>query len=128
MLEARNTTVAPPGRRSTRLTSNAGDGDTSVPPAADAKDNDDGEQRGTARKRQDSPQDNSEQRGTSRKHQDSPQDDGNGDQRQQYKHQDNNSGESTTPFRGWQRERGGHRSQSHSEGIFFFLCACRCIY
>ena len=114
MLEACNTTVAPPGRRSTWLTSNAGDGDTSVPPAADAKDNDDGEQCGTTRKCQDSPQDNSEQRGTSQKRQDSHQDDGSGDQRRQYKHQDNNIGESTTPFPVQQRERGGHRSQSCS--------------
>ena len=35
VLEARNTTVAPPGRRSARLTSSAADGDTSLQPAAE---------------------------------------------------------------------------------------------
>ena len=92
MLEARNTTVTPPGRHSTWLTSNTADPDMSVPPAADAKDDDDGEQCGMARRCQDSAQDNSEQRGMSQKH------------------QDNNGGESTTLFRGQQREHGGHHS------------------
>ena len=84
MLEECNTTIAPPGLRSTQLTSNAADADTSVPPAADAKDNDDGKQHGMAQRCWDSAQDNSEQRGMSQKH------------------QDNDGGESTTLFRGWQ--------------------------
>ena len=106
MLEARNTTVAPPGRRSTWLTSNAADADMSVPPAADAKDDNDGKQRGMAQRRRDSAQDNSEQHGMSQKH------------------QDNDGGESTTPFCGQQQDRGGHRSRTPSKGFFFLFLVC----
>ena len=87
MLEACNTTVTTPGQHSTWLTSNtsnAADADTSVPPAADAKDNNDGKQHGIARRCWDSAQDNGEQRGMS------------------LKHQENNGGESTTLFHGQQ--------------------------
>ena len=78
----------------------------SVPPAADAKDDNDGKQRGMAQRRRDSAQDNSEQRGMSQKH------------------QDNDGGESTTLFRGWQWEHGGHRSRTPSKGIIFLFLVC----
>ena len=93
MLEARNTTVAPPGRRSMRLTGGAADADTSVLPAAEPntarrkrQDDNEGDHSHsvTTQKSQANAEDNDhstirkrvdEHSGTARKHQDDAEDD-----------------------------------------------------
>ena len=128
MLEACNTTVAPPSRRSTRLTSNAGDGDTSVPLAADAKGNDDGEQHGKARKRHENARttaSNVEYHGNART---VPR------MMAMEINVDNTNTRTTTvvkvpPLSVVSSESVVAIVPNHVEKVFFFfLCACRCIY
>jgi hypothetical protein len=132
VLEARNPTVAPPGRRSTRPTTGAPDRNMSVPSPANSN----------IRKRQVDIQDDGsgDNSSTTRKHQVGA--DNNDDGHGSPEHQDNNYGsaprkqqdkdEDTTTFRGRQRERpmlrAGHQSRtpsySHDKGIFFSVSHC----
>jgi hypothetical protein len=132
VLEARNPTVAPPGRRSTRPTTGAHDRNMAAPTPADSN--------MEKRKRQVDKQDDG--RGdnslTTRKRQVADNnDDGHGSPERQDngappKRQDEDEDEDTTPFRGRQRERpmlrAGHQSRtpsySHNQGIFFFVSCC----